>query len=163
MTTRHLKPGPERVELRPVLSDDLPILHSFEADPAGNALAGVKPRDIEAFIAHWDRISAMDTVLERTILADGVIAGRVGCFEIEGQAQIGYWIGRAHWGLGVATRAVGLMLPIEPRRPLHAHVSAANPASIRVLERHGFVRTGETEEPETDRYRAGPVIAFRLD
>lgn len=154
---------PERVELRPVLPDDLPILHSFEADPVGNALAGVKPRDKAAFIAHWQRILAMDTVLQRTILADGVVAGSISCFEVEGRAELGYWIGRAHWGLGVATRAVSQILPIEHRRPLHAHVSAANPASIRVLERHGFVRTAETEEPETDRYRAGPVIAFRLD
>lgn len=161
MTTR--ASTPERVELRPVLPDDLPVLHSFEADPVGNALAGVKPRDKAAFIAHWQRILAMDTVCPRTILADGVVAGSISCFEVEDRAELGYWIGRAHWGLGVATRAVGLLLLIEPRRPLHAHVSAANPASIRVLERHGFVRTAETEEPETDRYRAGPVIAFRLD
>ncbi|MBZ0172237.1 MAG: GNAT family N-acetyltransferase [Phycisphaerales bacterium] len=156
-------PRHTRIELRPVSRDDLDEFYAFETDPESAALAGVKPRGRVAFFAHWETIATDDTVVDRAILADGVVAGRVTRFERDGRAELGYWIGREFWGLGVAGRGVGLFLEAEPRRPLHAHVSAANPASIRVLERHGFVRTGQSDEPETERYRAGPVIAFRLD
>jgi len=146
-----------------VRREDLPAFYAFESDAESAALAGVKPRDEAAFIAHWEKISAMETVNDRAILVDGVVAGRVGCFERDGHAELGYWIGRAFWGLGVATRGVGLFLEAEPRRPMHAHVSARNAASIRVLERHGFELIGESHEPETERYTAGRVLAYRLD
>jgi RimJ/RimL family protein N-acetyltransferase len=138
-------------------------MHACEADPVSNALAGVKPRDRDAFMTHWQRVFADGRVIPRTILADGVVAGSIACFERDGEALIGYWIRRDYWGLGIATRALGLLLNEVQRRPLHARVSAGNAASIRILQRHGFIETGRSDEPETERYRAGPVIAYRLD
>lgn len=126
---------PISIELRPVRADDLPLLHECEADPVSNALAGVKPRDRDAFIAHWERIAADTAVIPRVILADAVVAGSIACFERDGEAFVGYWIRREFWGLGIATRAMGLLLREARRRPLHARVSAGNAASIRVLER----------------------------
>jgi len=137
-------------------------MHACEADPVGNALAGVKPRDRDAYLAHWEKVLADTAVVPRAILADGVLAGSIACFERDGEAFVGYWIRREYWGLGVTSRALGLLLEEVDRRPLHARVSAHNAASIRILERHGFVATGRTDEPETERYRAGPVIAYRL-
>ena len=51
-----------------------------------------------------------------------------------------YWIARRHWGRGLATRALGLLLEEVRERPLHATVAAHNAASAAVLERHGFGR-----------------------
>ena len=46
-----------------------------------------------------------------TLPGVGVI-GSAGMGEHEGQAEIGYWIARAHWGRGYATEAAGAVLRI---------------------------------------------------
>ena len=70
------------------------------------------------------------------------MAGHVASFERAGATEITYWIGREHWGRGVATRAVRLFLADVPARPLHARAARDNVASIRVLEKCGFAVTG---------------------
>ena len=60
----------------------------------------------------------------------------------EGNRGVTYWLGREHWGKGVATRALAAFLEIETARPLHAAVAADNAGSIRVLEKCGFTRAG---------------------
>ena len=67
---------------------------------------------------------------------------------MEGEAELSYWIGRAFWGKGIATAALKLFIEELEIRPLHARAAADNLASIRVLEKCGFTRTG------TDRYFA---------
>jgi RimJ/RimL family protein N-acetyltransferase len=57
-------------------------------------------------------------------------------------AELGYWLGRAHWGRGVATAAVNAICrygfeTIGLRR-IYACVFAPNTASSRVLEKVGF-------------------------
>ena len=49
---------------------------------------------------------------------------------------------REFWGKGLATRALQELSGEVTRRPLHAWVVATNVASIRVLEKCGFVRVG---------------------
>lgn len=155
-------PSATRVSLRPIEPGDIPVFFEYETDPASASMAGVIPRDRETFLAHWARVADDDTVIERAIVADGVLAGRVTCFLHAGDWTLGYWIGRAHWGRGIATRAVALFVQEVDRRPMLARVLATNAASIRILERHGFVRTSETDEPATERYIAGRVVDFEL-
>lgn len=62
---------------------------------------------------------------------------------MEGQREIGYWIGKEYWGRGIATEALAAFLLLETRRPLLAYAARDNVASIRVLEKCGFVRSGE--------------------
>lgn len=61
-------------------------------------------------------------------------------------AHIGYWLGEAHWGRGIMTAAVRGVSDhaFEARRylRLEAPVFAWNPASMRVLEKCGYVREG---------------------
>jgi RimJ/RimL family protein N-acetyltransferase len=76
----------------------------------------------------------------RTIVADGVVAGNIGCWPQDGQRLLGYWVGREFWGRGVATKAVALLVDEVPIRPLYAHVAVHNVGSIRVLEKCGFRR-----------------------
>lgn len=61
-------------------------------------------------------------------------------------AEIGYWLGEAWWGRGIATEAVQLVTAdaFDTRHLLRlfALPFADNPASIRVLEKAGFVREG---------------------
>jgi RimJ/RimL family protein N-acetyltransferase len=77
------------------------------------------------------------------------VAGYVGSWTQDGVRLIGYWIGREHWGRGVATRALDTFLDIVSARPLFAHLANRNVGSMRVLEKCGFVEHMEAA-------RAGP-------
>lgn len=55
---------------------------------------------------------------------------------------MGYWVGRAFWNRGVASRALELFLQQHTQRPLHAHVAVQNLASIKVLQKNGFTILG---------------------
>jgi RimJ/RimL family protein N-acetyltransferase len=141
---RTVDTGPGDVTIRPVREDDLPILYEHQRDPQANAMAAFPPRDREAFMEHWHRILSDQTLLARAIELDGRVAGNIGSFEFEGHREVGYWIDRAVWGRGVATRALAALLREETRRPLFAGVAPHNAGSMRVLEKCGFERTGET-------------------
>lgn len=151
-----------RVELRPVRREDLPVLYAHETDADAAAQAGVKPRDEASFYALWERILADESVTERAVLADDKLAGRAACFPSNGRLELGCWIGREFWGLGVASRAMGLLLDIVDERPVYGQIQAGNTASIRMTERLGFEKIGEADEPETERYTAGRVLTYRL-
>jgi len=145
--------GPANVHLRDVREDDLTTFLEHQADPVANRLANFEARDRDAFMAHWAKILRDETAVVRTIEFEGQVAGNIVSWEHDGERDVGYWIGREHWGKGVATAALQAFVEEIPERPLHALVAAHNAGSIRVLEKAGFVQVGEDEE--------GPV--FRLD
>lgn len=151
------------VSLRAVEPADLPVLFRNQLDPEANRLAGTKPRGPEAFRALWEQALSDPDVVARVILSGGVVAGGISCFKADGVDAVGYWIGREHWGRGVATRALALFLGEVTRRPLHATAARANAGSIRVLERCGFRLTGHAMGEETDRYLPGEVAEFVLE
>lgn len=128
-----------QIEVRETIEADLPILFRNQADPEASAMAAFPSRDWEAFVAHQAKIDADETVLSRTIVADGEVAGGLGSWPIEDQRCIGYWIGREFWGRGIATAALRAFLELETTRPLTAYVAAHNLGSRRVLEKCGFV------------------------
>jgi RimJ/RimL family protein N-acetyltransferase len=132
-------------ELRAVEPTDLPIFFEHQRDPVALLMAGMPGRDLEAFNEHWTRILADDTVRIRTVLVDGQVAGNVLSFERGGRREVGYWIGRDHWGRGVATAALAAFLGEEKARPLHAGVVPENGGSLRVLAKCGFAVCGEED------------------
>jgi RimJ/RimL family protein N-acetyltransferase len=82
---------------------------------------------------------------------DGEFAGGIGFTPREDVerigAEVGYWVGRAFWGRGIATAALRRLtahaFAAQPElRRLFAVPFAANAASARVLEKAGFVREG---------------------
>jgi len=134
---------PSAVLLRDVRRDDLPIFFEQQLDPEANTMAAFAPRSREAFMAHWARILADTTLIKQTIVCDGQVAGNIGCFEQDGQREVGYWLGREYWGRGIATKALAAFLDQIQQRPLHAYVAKHNLASRRVLEKCGFAVVGE--------------------
>lgn len=132
-----------------------------------NVMAGTKPRDWATFEARWAEIlddadGSVTGVTPRVIVADGVVVGAVNIAPHDGADSIGYWIGREHWGRGIATRAVGLMLGEFTRRPLIATTAGHNAASMRVLEKHGFVVASRRMTPETARTVARETVTLEL-
>lgn len=59
-------------------------------------------------------------------------------------AEIGYWVSESYWGRGIATDAVQGSIPVAFREcnllRLQAGVYSNNPASMRILEKCGFLR-----------------------
>lgn len=76
--------------------------------------------------------------MTRTVLVDGQVAGNIGSWRQDGVRLVGHWLGREHWGRGVATLALTAFLHVVAERPLYACVARHNAASIRVLEKCGF-------------------------
>lgn len=110
-------------------------------------MAAFPARPREAFFAHWRRIMSDPSVVVRTIEADGRVAGNVVSFMNGDAREVGYWLSRAFWGRGIATRALALFLREVQARPLHAHVAKRNTGSVRVLEKCGFRIAGEGRVP----------------
>jgi RimJ/RimL family protein N-acetyltransferase len=125
--------------LRDVVASDLPVLFEHQLDQEATRMAAFPSRDRQAFMSHWATNILRDpAVTAKAILVDGRVAGYVVAYESSGRRWIGYWIGREHWGRGVATGALAAFLGEIPDRPLHAHVARHNLASVRVLEKCGF-------------------------
>lgn len=134
------------VTLRDVRADDLPIFFEQERDVVACRMAAFtaeNPDDRAAFEAHWNRLLANAAIIKQTVLADGAVAGYVASFSREGQPEVCYWLGREHWGRGVATAALRELLGRLPARPMYARVAKDNLPSLRVLEKCGFAVCGE--------------------
>jgi len=158
---------PAHIALRRTVVHDVPALYAFEMDPVANELAGTKPREWATFQARWAEILAdpegrSTRVTPRVILADGVLVGAVNIAPHAEEDSIGYWIGRSHWGRGIASRAVELMLREFSPRPLHATAAATNLPSLRVLEKNGFRIVSRERTPETQRCVARETISLIL-
>ena len=134
------------VRLRDVTEADLPLFFEHQRDPVATAMAAFPAREWAPFLAHWTSILADPTLAKQTILVDEQVAGNIGSWEQDGQREVGYWLDRAYWGRGVATRALALFLRQVPARPLYAYVAHHNIGSRRVLEKCGFEICGENDE-----------------
>lgn len=94
--------------------------------------------------------ASQDPPTALAIVVDGEAAGGLGI--IPGSdvnrhtGEIGYWLGEAYWGRGIATAAVSHFVPWAARTfglvRVFADVFETNPASMRVLEKCGFAREG---------------------
>lgn len=136
----------KHISLRDVESSDLSIFFEHQRDPDANQMAAFPARDRQAFKAHWAKIMQDESIILKTILFEGQVAGNVLCFEIFGEREVGYWLGREFWGKGIATQALTEFLAQVQMRPLYAHVAKHNAASRRVLENCGFVNSGEDKD-----------------
>ena len=133
------------IRLRDVEPNDLPVFYEQQLDADATRMAAFESRDRAAFDAHWARnIIGNPTAITQTILVAERVAGNIGSWHQDGVRLVGYWIGKEHWGKGVATRALAAFLHVVSERPLYAHVAKHNAGSIRVLEKCGF--TLEREE-----------------
>lgn len=172
MEERKSHAGGFEIRLRRTEPRDLPALFEMQSDPASNDMAGTKPRTREVFFGVWEKIFANPRLNSRVIESEvggrAEVIGGISCFQVEevaGEGErdcVGYWIARGHWGKGAASRALGLFLKEEGRRPLHATTDRCNAASRRILEKHGFVCTGYRMGEETERFIAREIADYVL-
>ena len=145
----------ERLVLRPFTPEDAPAVHAHLADYEVAATTASIPHPYpegaaEAWIGtHARRYAAGEAVvLAVTIRETGALAGSIEIRLVPGhrRAEMGYWIGRVHWGHGYATEAADALLrwgfaTLGLHRVHAAHLTR-NPASGKVLHKIGMRHEG---------------------
>ena len=132
--------------LRAVIKSDLAVFFNQQLDPTANHMAAFTakdPADRDVFMQKWAKILRDETITKMTILFNGHVAGSILSHGWFGIPEVSYWIGKEHWGKGIATKALSEFLSHVVVRPLYARAANDNLASIRVLEKSGFTITGK--------------------
>jgi RimJ/RimL family protein N-acetyltransferase len=130
-----------KLTLRDVRDEDLPVLFEQWTDPVAVHMAAFTApnhMDRDAFERRWSRLRADESVLAKVVVVEDDIVGTIGSWGDPGEREVTYWIGRPHWGKGIATGALAALLAIDRSRPMYGRVASDNVASRRVLEKCGF-------------------------
>ena len=132
--------------LRPFLADDFEAFHAIVSDYEVVKMLGSWPFPAEAAFTRM-RMETPEAKVGQVLVieVDGAFAGTIG-----GMSRgIGYMLGRAFWGRGIATWAVREMVRRMFEGSNIGEVTASawldNAASMRVLEKCGFRRSGAGE------------------
>jgi RimJ/RimL family protein N-acetyltransferase len=134
------------VELRMLRDEDADALFAMMRDPVAVRMAAftaADPDDRAAFDHHQKRVREWPGAENRVVTVDGQFAGSIASFLMEGDTEITYWIDRAWWGRGVASRALTRFLAeVTVTRPLFARAASDNAGSLAVLRKAGFREVG---------------------
>lgn len=166
----------ERIILRPWRESDAESLFKFASDPELGPRAGWLPhksveesREIIRTIFSKEGMWAVE--LRETHEAIGCVgylpSSSSNLAIEENQCEVGYWIARPYWGMGICTEALGLVvdycLEVKGFSVLWGSYFPENPASGRVMEKCGFTDTGrEVLCPNLDVGSNRPVRVMRL-
>jgi RimJ/RimL family protein N-acetyltransferase len=158
----------ERLELRPFAPADAAAMLLVYGDAEVMRYVGTvadaaeTQRMLADYAEHQERHGfSFWAVVER---ASGEVIGDAGLYLLEGrgpQVEVGYTLGRRWWGRGYATEAAAACLAAAfgelGLEEVVAVADAANPASLRVLEKIGMVRSGSrtSHGHEQALFRAG--------
>ncbi|CAL9467412.1 hypothetical protein SUDANB95_02747 [Actinosynnema sp. ALI-1.44] len=133
------------VALRPIEDADLDALFEQMRDPEAVRMAAFTaedPDDREAFDRHMVKLRTSPDITTRAVTHRGRLVGSIGCFVVEGDTEVTFWIDRSAWGRGIAGQALALFLDTVPVRPLHARAASDNAGSLKVLRKAGFTTIG---------------------
>lgn len=148
----------ERILLRPWMESDAPALYKYASDPDVGPRAGWSPhKNLDESLeiirsVFGDATKTWAIVLKETNEPIGAIGYGPSCEcnlpAKEAEPTIGYWVAKAYWNRGICTEALRLMIEhIRETTDIPSLISGHfidNPASGRVMEKCGFVPTGET-------------------
>lgn len=159
----------DRLRLRKLVAADAAPIAALADDPriAANLSPGFpspyRLSDAESFLAGRPNVLAIE-LRDRSELI-GVI-GQGPQTEFAGVLNLGYWLGVAYWGQGLASEALQ-RLTTELRRQeiyrrLEASVYSWNPASVRVLEKAGFRPEGRRVDRALVAGQVGDELLFGL-
>ncbi|MEC9477012.1 MAG: GNAT family N-acetyltransferase [Planctomycetota bacterium] len=146
----------ERFRMRPMRPSDAERVHQYVSDPEVALTTGEIPHPYpDGAASEWisthaelrktGRLEIFAIVERDSDLLIGAIDLRRG--EFAHIHEIGYWVGREHWGQGVCTEAVKALVDFAFERDeklvrIFAYSFPENPASARVQEKAGFQREG---------------------
>jgi ribosomal-protein-alanine N-acetyltransferase len=160
-----------RCTVRPWLATDVDALSRH----ANNRRVSIHLRD--RFPFPYEREHArkfLDWLVQQPVITvwalevDGEASGGIGIeqkTDVERvSAEIGYWLGESCWGRGVVTEALQAVTAEVFRTfdvtRLYALPFADNPASVRVLEKAGYVREGHMRQSAIKEGRIRDQLLF---
>lgn len=156
---------PHVVTLRATRAGDLDELFRLRQDDTAIRMAAFTADDMAdraAFDTRWARLLADPSVRLVTVRADGEIVGDAARWtDPDDGPMVAYWIDRAHWGRGIATRALRLFLDTEPR-PMRARAAVDNAGSVAVLRKLGFAVVGQERGFANARGMETDEVVFEL-
>ncbi len=147
----------ERITLRHWQEKDAEALYRYASDSEVGLRAGWAPHQSEA-----ESLEIIRTVFNNPTTwaivwnETGEVIGAMGygpscdCSlpSRDGEPTVGYWVGKPFWGKGICTEALAMMINhIRETTEIPSLISGHftdNPASGRVMEKCGFLPTGET-------------------
>ncbi|MGR3712252.1 MAG: GNAT family N-acetyltransferase [Shimia sp.] len=140
----------ERLLLRPAHKDDLDALHAIMCDGEAMQYWSTLPHTDTAQTKEFLE-ATMHNPIERgedfIVELDGQVIGKAGFWQFP---EVGFLFDRRVWGQGYASEAVGAVLErgfrVHGMAKVIADVDPRNVASIRVLEKLGFVETHREEK-----------------
>lgn len=149
----HLDIGVPGVCIRDLTSGDIAGLVRHANDPVvAQHLRERFPQPYTEADARWwiEHARADNDDVAFGIEVEGEVAGCIGLILQHDvhrhSAELGYWLGRAHWQRQIMTAAVGAFctwaFATLPLQRIYASVFVVNPASARVLEKAGFQLEG---------------------
>jgi ribosomal-protein-alanine N-acetyltransferase len=144
----------ERLLFRPHVAADKDAYCAMDKDPEVRRYIGGKPRTHEEaerrFLGALKPVQGQLSMWAAILKADGSYIGRCGIYPhfnsdslpIPGEAALGYYIAREHWGKGYATEAGKAFIAfgfneLNINRIITA-IEVGNDASVRVIEKLGF-------------------------
>lgn len=167
----------DRILLRHWRDDDAETLFKWASDPDVGPRAGWPPhKSVEESLEIIRTVFNNDSNWAIVLKATGEVIGAIGygpsceC-ELparENEPLCGYWIAKPYWNQGICTEALKLMLDhirkITDIKSLISGHFVDNPASGKVMEKCGFVSTGETCIDENQYQGEGrPIRVLRLE
>ena len=138
----------EKILLRPWHDSDAETLYKYASDPDVGPRAG---REVIRTVFN-DVTNTWAIELKETKEAIGAM-GYGPSYECklparEGEPIVGYWVAKPYWNQGICTEALRMMIEhIRQTTDIESLISGHfidNPASGRVMEKCGFIATGET-------------------
>ena len=166
----------ERIQLRPWREDDAESLFKYASDPEVGPRAGWPPhKNVEESLEVIRKFFLNDHTWAVVLKETGELIGCVGYLPAslsnlkidEDQCEVGYWIARPYWSKGICTEALQLVIGHcfneKSSTVLWGDYFLDNPASGRVMEKCGFVDTGEvTRCPKLEVGSDRPVRVMKL-
>ena len=174
---KHLSTETDRILLRPWRDSDAEALFKYASDPEVGPRAGWPPHKSVEESLHIIRTIFSGEGMWAVVWKESAEA--IGCVGYlpasssnlkieEDQGEVGYWIARPYWGMGICTEALGLVIDYcfhtKGLSTLWGTYFPTNPASGRVMEKCGFTDTGrETFCPNLKVGGDQPVRVMKLD
>ena len=179
-----------RLLLRPWQDDDAPLLYRYASDPEVGPRAGWAPhQSVEESLHIIQTVFRNPTTWAIIRKEDNLLVGAIGYGPFcdchlparEGEPTVGYWIAKPFWNQGLCTEALQLLIAHLRQQnesnennennevSTHAIPSLIsghfidNPASGRVMEKCGFLPTGDIcYDPTLHSGIARPIRVLRL-
>ncbi|MEE0435695.1 MAG: GNAT family N-acetyltransferase [Peptococcaceae bacterium] len=150
----------DRLILRPWCDDDAPMLYHYAKDPAIGPIAGWPPH--QSVEESLEIIRTVFSAPETYAICLRDTGEPIGCIGLQqegaanvplapGEAELGYWVGKSHWGKGYTPEAARALIAHAFNdlgfTALWCSCNSINTQSKRVMEKCGFTTVRIEEKP----------------